>query len=49
MSPSIIAFVVGVFVGVVGGIFFIGILQMGKERVEFQADEVAEFHAVSDN
>ncbi len=31
MSPSMIAFVVGVFVGVMGGIFIIGILQMGRE------------------
>ena len=31
MSPSMIAFVVGVFVGVLGGIFLIGILQMDRE------------------
>ncbi len=31
MSPTIIAFVVGVFVGVMGGIFIIGILQMARE------------------
>lgn len=31
MSPPI-AFVVGVFVGVLGGIFIIGILQMAKEE-----------------
>lgn len=30
MSPPMVAFVVGVFVGVLGGIFIIGILQMPK-------------------
>ncbi|MHB8069337.1 MAG: hypothetical protein ACYDIC_15705 [Desulfobaccales bacterium] len=32
MNPSMIAFVVGVFVGVLGGILIIGILQMGREE-----------------
>ncbi len=32
MSPTLIAFTVGVFVGVLGGIFIIGILQMAKEE-----------------
>ncbi len=32
MSPPMIAFVVGVFVGVLGGIFIIGILQIAKEE-----------------
>ena len=32
MSPTILAFVVGVFVGVMGGIFIIGILQMAREK-----------------
>jgi len=32
MSPPMIAFVVGVFVGVLGGIFIIGILQMAREE-----------------
>lgn len=32
MSPTMIAFVVGVFVGVPIGIFIIGILQMAKEE-----------------
>jgi hypothetical protein len=31
MSPPTIAFVMGVFVGVLGGIFIIGILSMAKE------------------
>ncbi len=31
MSPTMIAFTVGVFVGVLGGIFIIGILQMARE------------------
>jgi hypothetical protein len=32
MSPTMIAFVVGVFIGVPMGIFIIGILQMGREE-----------------
>lgn len=32
MSPTMIAFVVGVFVGVLGGIFIIGILQMDRDE-----------------
>jgi hypothetical protein len=32
MSPPMIAFIVGVFVGVLGGIFIIGILSMAKEE-----------------
>jgi Flp pilus assembly protein protease CpaA len=32
MSPTMIAFVVGVFVGVLGGIFIIGILCMANEE-----------------
>lgn len=32
MSPAMIAFMVGVFVGVLGGIFIIGILQMAKDE-----------------
>jgi len=31
MSSPMIAFVVGVFIGVLGGIFIIGILQMARE------------------
>jgi len=32
MSPAIISFIVGVFVGVLGGIFIIGILSIPKEE-----------------
>lgn len=37
MSPSMIAFVVGVFVGVLGGIFIIGMLQMAREENEISS------------
>ncbi len=37
MSPSMIAFVVGVFVGVLGGIFLIGILQIAREENEISS------------
>ncbi|MEW6657170.1 MAG: hypothetical protein AB1424_00780 [Thermodesulfobacteriota bacterium] len=32
MSPAVISFIVGVFVGVLGGIFIVGILSMAKEE-----------------
>jgi|GEM_PF-5703680 Flp pilus assembly protein protease CpaA len=32
MSPAMIAFIVGVFVGVLGGFLIIGILTMAKEE-----------------
>lgn len=38
MSPPMIAFVVGVFVGVLGGMFIIGILQMAKEDSRITSD-----------
>jgi Flp pilus assembly protein protease CpaA len=39
MSPPMIAFVVGVFVGVLGGIFIIGILQMAREENRISSKE----------
>jgi hypothetical protein len=39
MSSTLIAFIVGMFVGVMGGIFIIGILQMAREGSRISSRE----------
>lgn len=37
MTPTLLAFIIGVFVGVLGGVFLIGILQMAREERRISA------------